>query len=335
MNPTIHDVAKKAMVSISTVSRVVNHPQSVAPEKREKVLRVIRELGYEPNPFASGLRDRRTRTIAAIIPDITNPFYAELFRGIEDVARAQKNNVMICNTDQDESRFLEYMSYFQKKRIDGLIFVSSPVTETYREAFEDLRVPVVLAATDSEAGGWPSVTVDNYRAGYDAAMFLIKNGHEAIGMISGPLEDPIAGSPRYEGFQAALLEAGLTLTQDRVALGAYDFDSGYEAMRSLFGRSPDLTAVFAASDAMAVGASAFLLRRGIDVPRQVSVLGFDNLQLARMVTPALTTVAQPVYRMGHEAAAMLFRTLDHPLMPQESLVLPHELIVRDTVGKRN
>lgn len=335
MNPTIHEVAKKANVSISTVSRVVNNPLTVRKDKRELVLQAIQELGYEPNPFASGLRDKRTMTIAAVVPDIANPFYAELFRGIEDIARAQKYNVFICNTDRDDARFLEYMAYFKKKKVDGIIFASAPIKPSYYESFSALNIPIVLAATQSEEYDLPFVKVDDYQASYDAAVFLIKNGHSAVGMISGPIDDPIAGKPRLEGFRDALLAHGLPFDEHEVVFGDLHFDSGYEAMGKLYGKKPDLTAVFASSDTMALGAMSFLQRRGMDVPRQVSVLGFDNLSISRMVTPALTTVSQPIYQMGKEAALLLFKRIQKQQDSAKSISLKHEIVVRDTVRKRN
>lgn len=333
MNPTIHDVAKKANVSISTVSRVVNNPEAVRKEKRDRVLQAIAELGYEPNPFASGLRDNRTMTIVAVIPDISHSFYAALFRGIEDISRAYRNNVIICNTDQEEDRFEEYMRYFKKKKVDGMIFASAPVTPRCYESMQALGIPVVLAATKSDEYPLPFAKVDDYRASYDATAFLIKNGHEKIAMLSGPLDDPIAGKPRYEGFCAAMRDHGLTVTEQGVAFGDQHYDSGYEQMGKLYAKMPELTAVFAAADEMALGALAFLQRRGIEVPRQVSVIGFDNLNVSRMVTPALTTVAQPVYEIGKEAASLLFEWIEEGTQPSE-ILLPHEIIVRDTVSRR-
>lgn len=335
MTPTIHDVADMAKVSISTVSRVVNNPLSVRKEKRERVLQAIQELSYEPNPFASGLRDKRSMTIVAMIPDITNPFYAELFRGIEDMARAKKNNVIICNTDENEIRFLEYMAYFKKKKIDGMIFASGPITKTYFESFDNLKIPVVLVATQSEEFNLPFVKVNDFQASYDAACFLIKNGHKSIGMISGDINDPIAGKPRWEGFRNAMLDHQLPYDKNQVVFGDLHFDSGYEAMRKLYGLMPEITAVFAASDTMALGAMAFLQRRGVDVPRQISVIGFDNLNLSRMVTPALTTVSQPIYQMGKESTDLLYQWIETGQKPDKNLLLEHQIIVRDTVWNRN
>ncbi|WP_181833300.1 LacI family DNA-binding transcriptional regulator [Bacillus taeanensis] len=334
MNPTIHDIAKRANVSISTVSRVVNNPLAVREEKRQRVLEAIKELGYEPNPFASGLRDRLTKTIVAIIPDIANPFYASMFRGIEDTAREQRNNVMICNTDRNEERFFEYMRYFKKKKVDGIIFASDPLKEHYYKGFEELNIPVVLAATKSEDHLLPYVKIDDYQAGYDAGMFLIRNGHKRIGMISGPKSDPIAGQPRYEGFLASLKKYE-RLADDSVVFGDFQYDSGYSGMGKLYGKHPDLTAVFAASDEMALGAMAFLQRRNIDVPRQVSVIGFDNIRFSRMITPPLTTISQPIYEIGKEAAMLLYDWIENRDTIPKGKQLQHELIVRDSVSNRN
>jgi LacI family transcriptional regulator len=333
MNPTIHEVAKRANVSISTVSRVVNNPEAVRKEKRDRVLQAIEELGYAPNPFASGLREHRTMTIVALIPDIAAPFFSQLFRGIEDIARDYRNNVIICNTDMNEERLQEYMRYFKKKKVDGVIYASEPVTEACRECFRDLGVPVVLAATEDEEGDLPSVKVDDYAAAYDAAVFVMKNGHERIAVISGTLDDPIAGLPRLEGFRQALRDHGVRFEDRQVEFGCFDFDSGYEAMAKLYGRMPDVTAVFAAADEMALGALAFLQRRGMEVPRHVSVIGFDNLEMSRMVTPPLTTVAQPIGEIGKTAARMLFQWIESG-EPPASVRLPHEIIVRDTVWNR-
>lgn len=336
MNPTIYDVARLANVSISTVSRVVNNPESVRPEKRKRVLQVIEELGYEPNPFASGLRDKRTMTIVAAIPDISNPFFSQLFRGIEDAAKANRNSVIICNTDRKIESFIEYMRYFKKKKVDGLVFASDPVTPLHLETFRELNVPVVLAATRSQEQDIPFVKIDDYKASYDAAQFLLKNGHSQVGFISGPTTDPIAGTPRYEGFVDGMQATGLTLEalHKRIVFGDFSFDSGYEMTAKLYGQFPELTAVFAASDLMALGAMSFLQRHGLAVPADVSVMGFDNLPLAPMLTPALTSVSQPIYSIGQKSAALLMQWIETTEPPTLENHLEHEIVVRDTVGKR-
>ncbi|MFS1512857.1 LacI family DNA-binding transcriptional regulator [Chengkuizengella sp. SCS-71B] len=334
MSATIHDVARKAGVSISTVSRVVNNPSSVRLEKRKKVLEAIKELNYEPNPFAAGLRDNRTMTIAAIIPDISNPFYSSLFRGIEDAARMKKNNVIICNTEQDDERFREYMLYFKKKKIDGVIFTSAVISDYVYESFQDLNKPAVLAATKSEDRNLPYVKVNDFQASYDATKFLIKNGHHSIGMISGSLSDPIAGKPRHDGFFEALKDENIPFSDQSVSFGNLDFDSGYEAMSKLYAQKPEITAVFAASDLMALGAMSFLQERNIQIPKHISIVGFDNIDFSRMVSPPLTTVSQPIYDIGKSAAALLFQYIEEK-QPPESIYLKHELIIRHTVFNKN
>ncbi len=340
MNPTIYDVARRASVSISTVSRVVNWPESVRKDKRERVLQVIAELGYEPNPFASGLRDRKTMTLAAFIPDISNPFFSELLRGIEDVAHESHYNVMTCNTDRNPQRFVEYMRYFRKKKVDGMVFASDPVTAVHREQFEELGVPVVLVATMSQTYPFPYVKVDDFQASYDAATFLIRNGHRELGIISGPLSDPIAGLPRYEGFRRAIVDAGLVSNaRNEVFAEDFRYESGQKQMMRLYARAPDVTAVFAASDMLALGAIAFLQQRGIRVPADLSVMGFDNLSISHLVFPALTTVCQPIYEIGQVATKLLMQSIDHAELSEQVApvcnghILEHEIVVRDTVAR--
>ncbi|KEO81297.1 LacI family DNA-binding transcriptional regulator [Tumebacillus flagellatus] len=339
MNPSIRDVAKKANVSISTVSRVFNNPESVNQEMRERVLKVIEELGYAPNPFASGLRDNRSKVIVAMIPDIENPYFAEMLSGIEEVALSNRYTVMICNDIQNEERFLHYVKTFVKMKVDGVIFASTVITEFYRKNFEALRVPVVLASTEGREWNLPSVRVDDYQASFDATTFLIQNGHEAIGFLSGPEQAPIAGRERYEGFVAAMKAHDLPVSAQHVVFSEeMSFDAGFAAMAKLYAKMPHLTAVYAASDAMAIGAMQFLHQQGLEVPRHVSVMGFDNLELSRMVSPGLTTVAQQITKIGKTAAELLFQAIENREEERdealESVRMEHEIIVRGSVRNR-
>lgn len=333
MIPTIHDVARLSHVSIATVSRVIHNPLKVKTETRMRVEKVIEELGYEPNPFASGLRDKLTKTLVAIIPDIANPFYAQMFRGIEDTAQDEHNNVIICNIDYSEERFFKYLRFFKKKKVDGIIFASAPVSESYYLGFEDLGVPVVLVATKEDKDMFPYVKIDDWKASYDATTFLIAEGHQQIGLIGAPEYDPIAGQPRLDGFRAALRENNLEFSLNQVEFADFTFERGYEAMSQLYSRFPQLTAVFAVSDVMALGALSFLQRTGVKVPNEISVLGFDNLALSHMITPALSTIAQPVYDLGKESVLLLLEWINTGKKPSGK-VLQHELILRDTVISR-
>jgi LacI family transcriptional regulator len=327
-------VAKKANVSISTVSRVFNNPESVGKELRERVLQVIEELGYAPNPFASGLRDNRSMVIVAMIPDIRNSYYAEMLSGIEQVALSKRYNVIICNTIHHEERFLEYVKYFVKKKADGLIFASTEITDFYKKNFDALNIPVVLASTEGSAWDLPSVRVNDVQASYDATTFLINNGHQEIGFLSGPSTSLIPGVQRYEGFRKAMLDHGLPVSEQNVVYTEMSYDAGYEAMSRLYAKMPQLTAVYAASDTMAIGAMKFLHQQGLEVPRHVSVMGFDNLELSRMVSPGLTTVAQNIYEIGKTAAELLFQGIENREEDLQSVTIAHEIIVRGTVRNR-
>jgi LacI family transcriptional regulator len=334
MNPTIRDVAKKANVSISTVSRVFNNPDSVNQEMRERVLQVIEELGYAPNPMASGLRDNRSKIIVTMIPDIRNSYYADMLSGIEEVALSNRYTVIICNNIHHEERFLEYIKNFMKLKVDGLIFASTVVTEFYQKNFDALNIPVVLASTEGGEWNLPSVRVNDYQASYDATCFLIQNGHQDIGFISGPSDVPIAGRQRLEGFLAAMSDNRLPASEQNVVYSEMSYDEGYMAMSKLYAKMPHLTAVYAASDAMAVGAMNFLHGQGLEVPRHVSVIGFDNLEISRMVSPGLTTVAQHIREIGKTAGTLLFQAIENREETLNSVTIDHEIIVRGTVRNR-
>lgn len=326
---TIHDVAKRANVSISTVSRVMNNSPLVTADKRERVLAAIRELGYQPNGLARGLINRRTKTIGVLIPDVSNFFFAEVFRGMEDVAHARGWNVMICNTDRDTKRMLHYIGVLKEKRVDGVVFTSEPITEEYCEALKSLSVPVILAATTSES--FPSLKVNDEQASFEAVSLLINKGHREIGMVSGPIDDPIAGGPRLAGFRKALEHADIPFVPERIFYGNYRFDSGKEAAEALLQKFPELTAIFAASDEMAIGIYSYAYEKGIRIPEDLSIVGYDDVRIARMSTPPLTTVAQPLYQMGEAAVAKLIDMITGEVMEPGTEYLKHKIMERGSI----
>ncbi|MBO8163431.1 MAG: LacI family DNA-binding transcriptional regulator [Brevibacillus sp.] len=339
-NLTIKDVAKRANVSIATVSRVINNKPWASEEAKQRVWRAIKELGYEPNALARGLVSGRSNTIGVLIPDVSNLFFAEVFRGMEDAVHERNSNVFICNTDSNRTRMLKYIKLLKEKQIEGVIFTSEEVTEEYLAALKQLHVPVVLVATASAACSLPTVKVDDYQAVYDAVIYLVERGHREIGMISGPLGDAIAGRPRFDGFRAALADCGLRCTEENVAFGDYRFHSGRSALRELWQRNRQLTAVIASSDEMALGAMVEASKMGISVPEQLSVMGFDNVRLAEMSNPALTTVAQPLYEMGYRGAELLFELIHQKESEGKSgwsgplIRMPHRIVERESVQRR-
>lgn len=333
---TIKDVAKLAGVSISTISRVLNAPDKVSKDKRERVLRAIEQLKYHPNALARGLIHKKTKTLGILIPDISNYYYAEMFRGMEDAAQEFGHNIIICNTDKDKQRMISALRSMKEKQIDGFVFTSEPVYPDYYEIFNQLGLPVVLASTQSLEYAIPSVKIDDEQAGFDAAQYLIDCGHRRIAMISGPHLDPIAGMSRLQGFMRAMRTNELDFDSARcVEFGNYRYDDGYAAMERLWTKNPELTAVFAASDEMALGAIYFLYRSGVRVPDEVSILGMDNTRIACMSLPRLTTVAQPIYEIGYKAVRTLQEVLDGAGPATLRTYLSHQIVARETVKNVN
>ncbi|WP_158738252.1 LacI family DNA-binding transcriptional regulator [Alteribacillus sp. YIM 98480] len=336
MKITIRDVARLSDVSISTVSRVLNSPGSVKKDKREKVLQTIKELNYHPNALARGLINKRTHSIGVLITDVSNPFVSEVIRGMEEAAHKMGSNLIICNTDQNKEKMIEYLRVLKEKQVDGFVFTSEPVSEEYHEIFQELGLPVVLAATHSLEYDLPSVKVDDEQAVFDAVDFLIKKGHTQIGMISGPTWDPISGTPRLFAFKSAMREKfSRTDFETIVEYGSFTFDSGYTAMKKLHEKNQTITTVFCASDEMALGAMSYLYEKRISVPDDVSVMGFDNTKIAKMCIPKLTTVAQPMYEIGYESVTALEQTLEDGQASQLRKYLTHEIIERESVKDIN
>lgn len=334
MKPTIKDVAKLAGVSISTVSRVMNAPDSVIEGKKERVLAAIEELKYKPNALARGLIYKKTHTIGVVIPDIRNAYYADIIRGMEDASKKLGYSLVICNTDTDRNRLFSYLNTFYENQVDGLLYTSNPVYPDYYKELKRHRMPVVLAATHSMEYELPSVKIDDEQAAYDATRFLIESGHRNIGMISFDLSDSIAGQTRYQGHVRALREHGVELRRDNIFFANDYAHDPLDAAESLFRQAPGLTAVFAASDVFAMGVLSYLNDQGVSVPGDVSVIGFDNILLSAYTVPKLTTVAQPMYQIGYRAVEKLHARINGESDPVLREIVPHEIIERNSTRRR-
>ncbi|MGI8314145.1 LacI family DNA-binding transcriptional regulator [Halobacillus mangrovi] len=334
MNPTIQDVAKAANVSIATVSRVLNNQPGFSEKTRLKVLEAIEELGYQPNAIARGLVNRNTGTIGVLFPSVSGMLSAEVLHGIEARAHEQGYSVIVCNTAADPEKTLRYIQLLSEKRVDGLVFVSEEVTEDYYSAFQRMGVPVALVLTQSYKFPLPYVKVDDSHAAYTATRHLIDSGHKHIGMISGNPTELMAGMGRIEGFKRALLEAGLPYSDSLVETStSFTYENGVENFPKLIERHPETTAVFAASDEIAIGAIAAAYKMDIRIPEDVSIIGYDNLKHAEMSIPPLTTIAQPFQRMGEKAIEMVLAMKQEK--NAESAILSHKLVERESVKKIN
>ncbi len=330
MKPTIRDVARMANVSISTVSRVMNAPETVVEDKRVRVLEAIEKLQYQPNALARGLIYKKSNTLGVMIPDVENPYYAGVLRGMQDSAVKLGYSLIIFNTDRNKQRTLEYVQHLYEKQADGVIFASDVFHREYNDAIQRYQLPVVLVSTYSQEYEVPSIDIDDEKAAYDAVEYLIQSGHSKIGMISFPFDDSISGLPRYRGFKKALTDHQLEECLSYVAFANHRFEEAYDATQQLFSRFPDLTAIFASSDEFAMGAITYFHEQGISVPEQVAVIGFDNIRMAHMFIPKLTTIAQPVYEIGQRAVEKLHELITQGTVKNLRERLPHQLIIRNS-----
>lgn len=335
MTVTIYDVAREAGVSMATVSRVVNNNPNVKPQTRKKVFEAIERLGYRPNAVARGLASKKTTTVGVVIPDISNTIFSELARGIEDIANMYHYNIILCNADKKKDKEIRVINTLLEKQVDGLLFMGGAVTDEHLQAFKTSSVPIVLCATKDDNNAFASVDIDHEQAAFDAVNLLIQNGHRNIAMISGTLQDPANGFARYQGYKRALEAAEIPLREDYVRIGNYRYESGLEVAKHFLELSERPTAIFAATDEMAIGAMHTLLDSGLRVPEDVSVISVDNIRMASMVRPQLTTVAMPMYDIGAVSMRLLTKLMNKETKDASELmqvILPHELIHRNSVA---
>ncbi|KZE84243.1 catabolite control protein A [Paenibacillus elgii] len=322
---------------MATVSRVVNNNPNVKPQTRKKVFEAIERLGYRPNAVARGLASKKTTTVGVVIPDISNSIFSEVARGIEDIANMYHYNIILSNADKKKEKEIRVINTLLEKQVDGLLFMGGAITEEHIQAFKTSSVPVVLCATADEQRTIPSVDIDHEKAAFDAVNVLLENGHRDIAMISGTLQDPANGYARYQGYKKALEAANIPLREDLVRIGNYRYESGLEVTKYFLELDNRPTAIFAATDEMAIGAIHTLQDNGLKVPEDMSVISVDNIRMASMVRPLLTTVAQPMYDIGAVAMRLLTKLMNKETKDASELsqvILPHEVIYRNSVAHR-
>lgn len=330
--PTMKDVACLAGVSTATVSRVINEAGFVSEELIERVVHAMKDLNYQPNAVARSLRTRTTNMVALVIPDVTNPYFPELARGVQDVAEENDCVVILCNTDRELGREMHFLRVISRQRVDGLIINPSVSLFEGRQALHDVQVPVVLISALPFGPQFDSVMINNVQGACDAVSYLIDLGHRRIGLVGGSRALG-SGEQRLQGYMHALREHGLSVDEELITEAAFTRDGGYECMNSLLSLQSLPTAVFASSDVMAIGALSAAQEAGLQVPDDVSVVGFDDIPLAAMTIPKLTTISQPTYETGAVAARLLFERIGGA-SPQDfqKVVLDHRLIVRESTG---
>jgi LacI family transcriptional regulator len=329
----IKDVAKDCETSISTVSNVINGTKYVSPELEERIKRSIARLGYEVNPFGRGLKSKKTSTIGVIITSIDRIFFTRVLKGIQEVMLSHGYKMTFCSSNDSVEQEQAFYHMLCNNLVDGIIIdsVSTPEQGRWYTAMDKIsknkkRIPVVNLETRLDCFGTDSVGIDNKKAAMDATDCLIKAGCQKVVHIAGVPGSPLSGE-RMKGFaeSAGSRNCG-------VEAGDFSPNSGYNAMARLLGRGILPDGLFAANDQMAVGALQALVERGLRVPEDVKVIGFDDTFVASIVSPALSTVHVPKYRMGTGAAEQLLRRINGDEGPWQHIELPYELITRRSTG---
>lgn len=326
---TIKDVAKLAGVALSTASYALSGDSKVSTKTREKVLEAARQLNYRKNGFAMDLKKSRTNTIALILTDLSGPFYSELIRSIQDVALSNGYDLIACSSmggeDSTAVRFL------LEKRVDGAIVLAHNITDDILRAAAGERFPIVVMDRPITGNGLVNVLVDGEEGGYRATRYLIDQGHRSIAYISGPANS-YDNALRYEGFLRAMREEGLEERAKWKLSGSFIREGGYKATKMMIMQGELPSAVFYANDEMAVGGLKAFEEAGVSVPGEVSLIGFDDIQLAEYIQPPLTTIRQPMNESGSLAGHLLFQMLNGDQV-EASYSLKIGLVERQSVLK--
>lgn len=324
---TIREVAESAGVSYATVSHVINNTRLVSQETRARVLAAMDALNYRPNALARSLRQGKTNTLGLVLPDSANPFFAEISRGIEDAAFKKGYSVFLCNTELDTQRELFYVDVLSKKQVDGIIFVAAGDQADSLDFLVSENMPVVMIDRDIPNVEVDAVLTDHELGGYLATRHLLELGHQRIACIAGP-SSITPSAERITGYKKALNEAGLSYDEHLVLRGDYHAQSGMDSTHTILRMSPHPTAIFALNDLMALGALRAAAEAGYSVPKDLAIVGYDDLEIAHFMNPPLTTIAQPKKEIGAQAVNLLVERLSHKSRPHTRLVLPPELIIR-------
>ncbi|MGE9553363.1 ribose operon transcriptional repressor RbsR [Erwinia amylovora] len=330
---TMKDVARLAGVSTSTVSHVINNNRFVSEAVREKITAAITQLNYAPSALARSLKLNQTRTIGMLLTASSNPFYSEVVRGVERSCFERGYSLILCNTEGDEDRMNRSLETLLQKRVDGLLIMC---TESHIPSAEILNrypsIPSVMMDWSPFEGGSDIIQDNSLLGGEMATRYLISRGYTRIACIAGP-QDKTPARLRLEGYQQAMKTAGLPILPDYVVNGDFEFEGGYNAMNQLLAVHPLPQAIFTSNDAMAVGVYHALFQAGLTVGRDIAVIGYDDIELARYMTPPLTTVHQPKDELGELAIDTLIHRLADPGASQQLLVLTPELIERGSVAE--
>lgn len=327
MSTTIKDIAKKLNISIATVSKALNDSYDISDKTKKRVRETAKKMNYKPNAIAKGLVTSKTNTIGLIIPDITNPFYPEIARGVEEKLNEYAYNVFLCNSNWEIKKEKKYIDLLIGKQVDGIILAHSGMKSG---SLDNVDIPIVSIATKSGYKEENFVVIDDKKGGYLATKHLLDSGYTKIMFIGG--QNSIeTNRMRLEGYKLALKEANIELDEKLIKNGDFTRKSGYELLKNSLNEGTIPTGVFAGTDMLALGVIEAIREHGLSIPKDVGVVGFDDISFAQLPEISLTTVAQPKYNMGVIAAKTILDKINN--LDVENTILNPKLIVRNTTKK--
>ncbi|ENM3762991.1 substrate-binding domain-containing protein [Vibrio cholerae] len=330
---TMKDIARLAGVSTSTVSHVINKSRFVSDEIAERVNNAAQQLNYAPSALARSLKMNRTKTIGMLVTTSTNPFFGEVVKGVERSCYHQGYNLILCNTEGDNQRMKASINTLLQKRVDGLLLMCSTLEGERLDVFDRYPdIPIVVMDWGPILFASDKIQDNSLQGGYMAAKHLIESGHKEIGCITGPLIRHQA-QMRYEGYKRALAEAGIAINPDWIVESDFECEGGYQAFEKLYQRGKLPSALFVSNDMMAMGVIQAASQRGLRIPDDLSLIGYDDVHIAKFMTPALTTIHQPKYRLGKAAVDTLLYRLENPDTTAQVVQLEPTLVVRNSVRK--
>ncbi|MFI8222715.1 LacI family DNA-binding transcriptional regulator [Pseudomonas sp. NPDC085632] len=327
---TIKDVAALAGISYTTVSHVVNNTRPVSQEVRLKVEAAIKSLDYVPSAVARSLKAKTTATIGLLVPNSLNPYFAELARGIEDYCERNGYCVILCNSDDNPEKQRSYLRVLLEKRIDGLIVASAGGDSGLAQGLAGVKTPMVIVDRGLDGVDADLVRIDHEYGAYLATRHLLELGHRDIATIGGPVSTSVA-QMRLAGYCRALKEAGIEVRPERMLESDFTSTGGYNAAATLLANNPP-SAIFAGNDMIGIGVLRAAAERNVRVPSELSVIGFDDIQMSRYVYPALTTVGQSILQLGEMAAEVLLRRIATPNLGTDQRIVTPSIVLRESTA---
>ena len=328
---TMKDVAQLAGVSTATVSRALMNPEKVSVSTRKRVETAVLEAGYSPNTLARNLRRNESKTIITIVPDICDPYFAEIIRGIEDAAVENDYLVLLGDSGQQKKRESSFVNLVFTKQADGMLLLGTDHPFDVSKAEQKNLPPMVMACEFAPELELPTVHIDNLTSAFEAVNYLAQLGHKRIAQISGPTSATLCQF-RQQGYQQALRRAGVTMNPAYSTVGDFTFEAGAQAVRQLLALPEQPTAIFCHNDAMAIGAIQEAKKLGLRVPHDLSIVGFDDIQFAQYCDPPLTTISQPRYEIGRQAMLMMLDLLKGNDVQAGSRLLEAKLVIRGSTA---